>query len=146
MTIVIFIIAFIILWLSQISIFFSCVGTVPVYLGDAAHLKALLPHPKAAIFIADYNGNYTQLAEYLTYLSNNETAYESHREWRRNFTYESNIKDKPLLQTTWYCNVCRWAADNAEDSQFIHNRQKRTKICHEKSKKTNLPWFKLQLL
>ena len=112
MTIAIFIIAFIILWLSQISVFFSCVGTVPVYLGDAAHLKALLPHPKAAIFIADYNGNYTQLAKYLTYLSNNETAYESHREWRRNFTYESNIKDKPLLQTSWYCNVCRWAADN----------------------------------
>ena len=125
---------------------FTCKGTVPVYLGDAAHLKALLPHPKAAIFIADYNGNYAQLAKYLTYLSNNETAYESHREWRRNFTYESNIKDKPLLQTSWYCNVCRWAADNAEDSQFIHNRQKRTKICHEKSKKTNLPWFKLQLL
>jgi hypothetical protein len=29
-------------------------GTVPVYLGDSVQLKALLPHPKAAIFIADY--------------------------------------------------------------------------------------------
>ena len=111
---------------------------MPVYLGDASHLKSLLPHPKAAIFIADYNGSYTKLAEYLTYLSNNETAYESHREWRTNFTYESNIKDKPLLQSSWYCNVCRWAADNAEKPQLSHNRQKRIKICDEKMKESKI--------
>ena len=99
---------------------------MPVYLGDASHLKSLLPHPKAAIFIADYNGSYTKLAEYLTYLSNNETAYESHREWRTNFTYESNIKDKPLLQSSWYCNVCRWAADNA----YKISPNKTTEICN----------------
>ena len=88
-------------------------GTVPVYLGDASHLKALLPHPKAAIFVADFNNNYTQLANYLTYLSNNETAYESHREWRKTFTYEGNIKKNSLLQSSWYCDVCRWAIENA---------------------------------
>ena len=86
---------------------------MPVYLGDASHLKALLPHPNAAIFVADFNGNYTRLAEYLTYLSNNETAYESHREWRKDFTYEGNIQNKPLLQSSWYCDVCRWALENA---------------------------------
>jgi hypothetical protein len=56
-------------------------GTVPVYLGDATHLKALLPHPKAAIFVADYKGDYKALANYLNYLSNNESAYEEHRAW-----------------------------------------------------------------
>jgi hypothetical protein len=50
-----------------------------VYLGDAEHLRTLLPHPKAAIFIADYKGDYKKLADYLNYLSNNETAYEEHR-------------------------------------------------------------------
>jgi Glycosyltransferase family 10 (fucosyltransferase) C-term len=88
-------------------------GAVPVYLGDARHLKALLPHPKAAIFVADFNYNYTQLADYLTYLSNNETAYESHREWRKTYTYEGNIKSNPLLQSSWYCDVCRWTLENA---------------------------------
>jgi Glycosyltransferase family 10 (fucosyltransferase) C-term len=98
---------------SDCSSHLSSLGTVPVYLGDASHLKALLPHPKAAIFVADFNNNYTQLAEYLTYLSNNETAYESHREWRKTFTYEGNIKNNPLLQSSWYCDVCRWAIKNA---------------------------------
>ena len=96
-------------------------GTVPVYLGDAAHLKKLLPHPKAAIFIADYNGDMQALANYLTYLTRNETAYEEHRAWRRNFSYAENIKDKPLLQKPWECRVCEWAVAN------VHLRQKRVK-------------------
>jgi len=94
-------------------------GTVPVYLGDAAHLKRLLPHPKAAIFIADYNGNMEALADYLKYLSRNETAYEEHRAWRKTFSYEENIRNKPLLQKSWECRVCEWAAEN------VHLRQKR---------------------
>eukprot|EP01034_Spumella_vulgaris_P032079 gene32079-39625_t len=64
-------------------------GTVPVYLGDAIHLKALLPHPKAAIFVADYP-NITALVDHLKYLAGNETAYEEHRSWRLNFTVEAN--------------------------------------------------------
>ena len=96
-------------------------GTVPVYLGDAAHLKKLLPHPKAAIFIADYNGDMQALANYLNYLTRNETAYEEHRAWRRNFSYAENIKDKPLLQKPWECRVCEWAVAN------VHLRQKRVK-------------------
>jgi Glycosyltransferase family 10 (fucosyltransferase) C-term len=111
---------------SDCSSYLSSSGTVPVYLGDASHLKALLPHPKAAIFVADFNNNYTLLAEYLTYLSNNETAYESHREWRKNFTYEGNIKNKPLLQTSWYCDVCRWAIANP---LLHHTKEERLKDC-----------------
>lgn len=99
---------------------------MPVYLGDASHLKALLPHPNAAIFVADFNGNYTRLAEYLTYLSNNETAYESHREWRKDFTYEGNIQNKPLLQSSWYCDVCRWAIAHP---QLCQTREERLKKC-----------------
>jgi Glycosyltransferase family 10 (fucosyltransferase) C-term len=92
-------------------------GTVPVYLGDAGHLKTLLPHPKAAIFVADFKGNYTALAEYLTYLTKNETAYEEHRAWRKNFTYVGNVKNKPLLQRSWHCNVCLWAAQQMEERE-----------------------------
>jgi hypothetical protein len=101
-------------------------GTVPIYLGDAEHLRALLPHPKAAIFIADYNGDYKKLANYLNYLSNNETAYEEHREWRKDFTYEKNIKNKILLQDSWYCNVCKWGAKN---SNLQTNKNKILRKC-----------------
>ena len=108
-------------------------GTVPIYLGDAAHLKKLLPHPKAAIFIADYNGDMKALANYLNYLTRNESAYEEHRAWRKTFSYAENIKDKPMLQQSWYCHVCQWAVstmnkrlampkNNNVTSSFQHGR------------------------
>lgn len=87
-------------------------------MGDSEHLKSLLPHPNAAIFVSDYNGNYTRLAEHLTYLSTNETAYEMHRQWRNNYSYENHIRDKPLLATSWPCRVCQWVADNAGKLQL----------------------------
>ena len=108
---------------------FVTAGTVPVYLGDAKHLKSLLPHPKAAIFVDDYNGNYTKLAQYLNYLTTNETAYEEHREWRKDFNYEANVRDKPLIATSWFCNVCRWAAANVDNETYIKNREKRNSTC-----------------
>jgi hypothetical protein len=40
-------------------------GTVPVYLGDSSHLKTLLPHPSAAIFVSDFGDNITALADYV---------------------------------------------------------------------------------
>jgi len=87
-------------------------GTVPVYLGDKIHLKALIPHQKSVIFIADYDKNYTKLAEYLNYLSYNETAYSEYRVWRKTFSNEKNIRNNALLNTSWYCNVCKWTYDN----------------------------------
>jgi len=98
-------------------------GTVPVYLGDSAHLKSLLPDDKAAIHISDFHGNITALAEYLTYLTTNETAYEEHRAWRKAFSYEKNIANKPLLQKSWFCRVCEWAAQTAP----LYNN--RTRAC-----------------
>jgi hypothetical protein len=87
-------------------------GTVPIYLGDKIHLQALIPHQKSVIFIADYDKNYTKLAEYLNYLSYNETAYSEYRVWRKTFSNEENIRNNVLLNTSWYCNVCKWTHDN----------------------------------
>jgi hypothetical protein len=83
-----------------------------IHIGDDQHLKALLPHPKAAIFLSDYNKNYTKLAEHLNYLSHNETAYMEYRVWRKTFSFEKNSKNNALLKNSWYCNVCKWAYDN----------------------------------
>lgn len=116
-------------------------GTVPVYLGDAVHLRKMLPHPKAAIFVADYGHNYTALAAYLNYLATNETAYEEHRDWRKTFDYEKNIQSKPLLHNSWFCRVCQWAVQAAEnttreaaslpqDGVYVHGaHSKRTHVC-----------------
>ncbi len=84
-------------------------GTVPVYLGDSAHLRSLLPHPSAAIFVSDYD-NMTQLADYLNFLTTNETAYEAHRVWHHDYNYQRHIADKPILQNSWFCRVCEWAS------------------------------------
>ena len=100
-------------------------GTVPVYLGDAAHLKSLLPDVHAAIFIADFNNNATALVEYLYYLSLNETAYEVHRQWRQGFSYARNLKDRPLMEKSWYCRICEWAVKTAP------LQHKRTTVCEK---------------
>jgi hypothetical protein len=63
-------------------------------------------------------------------LSNNETAYESHREWRKTFTYEGNIKSNPLLQSSWYCDVCRWALENASKVRS----EKNDAICQQEER------------
>ena len=101
-------------------------GTVPVYLGDAAGLRKLLPHPKAAIFVADYGDNIPALVSYLNYLVSNETAYEEHRAWRRTFSYSENIKDKPILQKSWECRVCEWAVSN---THLRHQRPPSKRHC-----------------
>lgn len=97
-------------------------GVVPVYLGDAAHLKSLLPHPKAAIFVADFPDT-SSLAKYLLHLSENETAYEIHRQWRRESGADGKMKimkSSPLLATSWPCRVCQWAALTALTNSSGH--------------------------
>lgn len=95
-------------------------GTVPVYLGDAEHLRSLLPHPKAAIFVHDFGGDYVKLADYLTFLSTNETAYEVHRAWRKTFDYQANIARKPLLKDSWFCRVCQWVVATVHNATVSH--------------------------
>lgn len=107
-------------------------GTVPIYLGDAIQLKALLPHPKAAIFLEDFNHNYTALADYLTFLSNNESAYEEHRLWRQSFSISSHIHSNVLLEKPWTCRVCQWAIET------IPKHHKRIRICDNDKDDSNL--------
>lgn len=76
-------------------------------------MKTLLPHPKAAIFVADYP-DLTSLVKYLTYLTKNETAYEEHRAWARNYNHEKHIQQSPFLSTNWFCRVCQWAVKRVE--------------------------------
>lgn len=86
-------------------------GTVPVYIGAAEELRTISPHPKAVIFVADFQYNATALADYLLYLIKNESAYEEHREWRKNFSRVSyNIGKPELITRSWHCRVCDWAA------------------------------------
>jgi hypothetical protein len=112
-------------------------GSVPVYLGDSEHLKKLLPHPKAAIFVSDYNDNIKLLSDYLKYLMTNETAYEEHREWKNNFNYYTYISDKPLLKKSWFCNICKWAVHTAKyNESLVH---KSYDHCQTKPGSLNLP-------
>ena len=85
-------------------------GTVPIYLGPSEDFKLLLPHPKAVIFVADFDYNMTTLAAYLMELSHNETAYEEHRLWRKTFSRSTYIVGKPdFIRRSWHCRVCEWA-------------------------------------
>jgi hypothetical protein len=130
----------------------AMLGTVPVYLGDSNRLRELLPLTntatiqeeafaydksssrkknkgkdnkiarKAAIFVDDYKDT-KELAEYLKYLMKNKTAYEEHRAWRQNFSIEKHLQNHPLLQTSWPCMICEWAASHQDlRSQSISNR------------------------
>ena len=80
-------------------------GVVPVYLGDTETCRKLLPHPKAAIFLDDFNG-VSKLADYLLYLTRNATAYDEHRAWRNGF--DANNQSN-LFSMSWPCAVCHWA-------------------------------------
>eukprot|EP01040_Poterioochromonas_malhamensis_P001006 gene1006-1067_t len=78
-------------------------GTVPIYLGDSAHLKTLLPNSKAVIFVDDFS-SLQELSVYIKSLLHNETAYEIHREWRISFDEDAYRKGKPLLEKSWNCH------------------------------------------
>jgi hypothetical protein len=103
-------------------------GTVPIYLGDAKQLKSILPHPKAAIFLEDFDNDAKKLTSYLKLLMANETAYEEHRAWRRQGQYSlaSHIRHNlhnPVLANSWACRVCEWARGEA------HVHHKRSRNC-----------------
>jgi len=110
-------------------------GTIPVYLGDAEHLRALLPHPKAAIFIADFGDNFTAMHEHLNNLMNNETAYEDLRSWRKTFNFAEWARTRPLLQKSWFCRICDWAVAARSDEAFVKKSHelKKQHFCDEKT-------------
>lgn len=98
-------------------------GVVPIYLGPSRDCRPLLPSPNAAIFFDDFHHNTTKLAEFLTYLSRNETAYEEHRAWRTHFN--PAVHSSPLFTKSWPCRLCEWAVQRAaSDHNFgvRHNK------------------------
>jgi hypothetical protein len=99
-------------------------GVVPIYLGPSEDCRPLLPHPNAAIFLDDYNHNIPRLVEYLKYLSNNETAYEQHRAWRKSF---NPALASTLFTKSWPCRVCEWAAQRAHSDVNFPARDDRMK-------------------
>jgi hypothetical protein len=56
-------------------------GAVPVLLGAPNLRENFLPHPKAAILASDY-ATVKDLADHLSYLAVNETAYNEYLEWK----------------------------------------------------------------
>ena len=88
-----------------------CSGTVPIYFGDSIHYRALLPHPRAAIIASDFS-DLQAFVDHIHYLMQNETAYEEHRAWRRDFSYDTYIAHMnrhPLIGKSWICRTCEWA-------------------------------------
>lgn len=86
-------------------------GTVPIYFGDCIRYRALLPHPRAAILACDYT-DLQALVDHIHYLMQNETAYEEHRAWRRDFSYDkymAHMNKHPLIGKSWLCRTCEWA-------------------------------------
>ena len=92
-----------------------------MYWGDSTHLRALIPHPKSVIFVSDFEGDQVKLANYLKYLSLNETAYEEHRNWRKHFNSTRNTEGNDLLRNSWYCNTCAWAINKMSDRDNIYH-------------------------
>ena len=86
-------------------------GSVPIYFGDSIRYRAFLPHPRAAIVASDFSG-LQALVDHIHYLMHNETAYEEHRAWRKEYSYDAYIahmSKNPLLAKSWHCRVCEWA-------------------------------------
>lgn len=81
-------------------------GVIPVYLGSQIDCQELMPAANAVIYVADFNYDMERLGAYLTYLSQNETAYEERRSWRHSFQLQ---KQSPLLTESWPCRLCNWA-------------------------------------
>lgn len=92
-------------------------GSVPVYLGEGASLKRLLP-PHSVIYAADFAGP-ASLAQYLHHLAVNTTAYEAYLSWRADPT-ALDVLNKLMSLPAWEathaeskaCALCEflWAA------------------------------------
>lgn len=101
-------------------------GVVPIYLGPSEDCRPLLPHPKAAIFLDDFNHDIRRVAEYLSYLTANETAYEEHRAWRHKF---DPALASSMFTKSWPCRLCEWALSTANaDPQLAARRERVNRI------------------
>lgn len=80
-------------------------GVIPVYLGSKEDCQALMPSGHSVIYVDDFDHDMSRLGKYLTYLTNNQTAYEAYREWRHGF---DGYTTSPLLTESWPCRLCNW--------------------------------------
>ena len=97
-------------------------GVVPIYLGPSEDCRQLLPHPKAAIFLDDFDHSIPRLAAYLKHLAGNETAYEVHRAWRADFNPSLSPR---LFAQPWPCRICEWAVARASQDVLFRQREER---------------------
>ena len=106
-----------------------------VYLGSSVDCRPLLPrsNPCAAIFVDDFQGDARRLAAYLTYLSQNQSAYDSLRNWRSDFASlphppgQQSQRDgdgcgsdtlSPMFRKSWPCRLCEWAFHKANQIEL----------------------------
>ncbi|KAF0413271.1 alpha-1,4-fucosyltransferase [Gigaspora margarita] len=83
-------------------------GVVPVIWG-APNIRSYLPHPKSAILIDDFP-DVEALANYLRYLTKNETAYLEHHKWRT-MKFSDGLEKKSYMSIrNLECNICKEVA------------------------------------
>jgi hypothetical protein len=79
-------------------------GSVPVYIGDATHLKMIAP-PRSIIYAEDY-GSVRILAAHLKAVASDPALYESYLEWRSD--------PESVRQLERVMALPQWAAENPE--------------------------------
>ena len=95
-------------------------GSVPVYVGNAASLKPIVP--AGSVIYADDFGSPAELAGFLKELVNNQTAYDTYQGWRRNPGTLRTLHD--VLQ------LPEWEASHPQERacavcEFLHAAPKR---------------------
>ena len=79
---------------------------------------ALLPHPDAAIFLDDFKST-EALVEYLKRLTQDEAAYERHRAWRKNYSYDA-VRGVPCAGRVFYVCVLSRGFSNPHAPSSSH--------------------------
>jgi len=82
------------------------VGSVPVYLG-APNIDEYAPAPKSFINVHDFP-SVDELAEYLTFLSNNEAEYNQYLTWKKNGISESFIEKAEQHRYSAFSKLCKF--------------------------------------
>ena len=79
-------------------------GSVPVYVGDATHLKMVAP-PRSIIYAED-NASTEVLAAHLLAVANDESLYQSYLEWR--------VDPQSVKQLQRVMALPQWAMEHPE--------------------------------
>ena len=100
-------------------LFPSQAGAVPIIWGAPKEdYEAVVP-PHSCIFVDDFAGNMTALADYLHYLDKNATAYREYLQWRLLDVEDMFGGD---VRVTGECQLCRIINGINIDSMYSTNR------------------------